>query len=54
MIPFVFLKKLLLSFSPLILMYFLKRGRKREIKRKHSPFSEFDKEKIVEGEIIDL
>lgn len=53
MIPFTFLKKLLLSFFPLILMYLLKKGRKEEIKRKNSPFSEIDKSKIVEGEIVE-
>lgn len=61
MIPFIIIKKILLSLAPLVLFYLLRKmGNKQKPKRK-SHLSEFDpstplrasKDKIVEGEVID-
>lgn len=53
MIQFIIIRKILLSLVPLILFHlFRKMGNKQQLKRK-SHLSEFDKEKIVEGEIVD-
>jgi hypothetical protein len=53
MIPFIIIRKVLLSLVPLILFYLLRKiGNKRQPKRK-SHLSEFDKSQIVEGEIVD-
>ena len=53
MIQFIIIRKVLLSLVPLLLFYLLRKmGNKQQLKRK-SHLSEFDKEKIVEGEIVD-
>ena len=51
MIPFSFFRKILLTLVPLALFYLLKKGEKKDIKKKSS-LSDFDKNKIVEGEIV--
>ncbi len=38
--------------APLVLFYLLKKGEKKDIK-KQSSLSDFDKNKIVEGEIVE-
>ncbi len=53
MIPLIIIKKILLSLAPLFLFYLLRKmGKGRQLGRK-SKLSDFDKDKIVEGEIID-
>ncbi|GEM_PF-1633345 len=52
MIPFVIIRKIFLSFAPMVLFYLLRKSSKDKALRKPH-LSEFDKEKIVEGEIID-
>lgn len=52
MIPFSFLRKILLTLAPLAFFYLLKKGEKKDSKKKSS-FSDFDKNKIVEGEIVE-
>jgi len=52
-IPFSILRKILLTLAPLVLFYLLKKqSSKGEVKRKSS-LSDFDKSKIVEGEIVE-
>ncbi|MBU3895873.1 hypothetical protein KKG36_00935 [Patescibacteria group bacterium] len=51
MIPFSFFKKILLTLAPVALLYLLKKGEKKDIKKKSS-LSDFDKSKIEEGEIV--
>jgi len=52
MIPFVIIRKILLSFAPMVLFYLLRKvSRDKALGKSH--LSEFDKEKIVEGEIVD-
>lgn len=52
MIPFVIIRKILLSFVPMVLFYLLRKSSKDKTLGK-SHLSEFDKEKIVEGKIVD-
>ena len=53
MIPLLIIKKVLLFLAPIFLFYFLRKmGNKQQPKRKSHLF-DFDKEKIVEGEIVD-
>jgi len=53
MIPLLIIKKLLLFLVPIFLFYFLRKmGNKQQPKRK-SHLSNFDKEKIIDGEIVD-
>ena len=49
MIPFSFLRKILLALAPIVLFYLL--GRKEKGKNKKT-LSDFDKSKIVDGEIV--
>lgn len=51
MIQFIILKKILLSLAPLIIFYLLRKIGKKESKRKFH-LTDFSKEKIVEGEIV--
>ena len=50
--PFSFFRKILLTLAPLALFYLLGRKGKEKIKIKSS-LSDFDKSKIVEGEIVE-
>ena len=53
MIPIFIIRKVLLSLVPLILFYLLRKiGKRKKSRRKSHPF-DFDKEKIVDGEIVD-
>jgi len=53
MIQFIIIKKILLFLAPLLFFYFLRKiGNKHQSKRK-SYLSNFDKEKIIDGEIVD-
>ena len=52
MIQFIIIRKIFLFLVPLVLFYLLRKMGKGEPGRK-SYLSEFDKEKIVEGEIVD-
>lgn len=53
MIQFIIIKKIFLFLVPLFLFYLLKKmGNNQQPKRK-SHLSEFDKEMIVEGEVVD-
>ncbi|MDP3998832.1 MAG: hypothetical protein Q8P89_04435 [bacterium] len=53
MIPLLIIRKILFSFAPIFLFYLLRKmGNKQQPKRK-SPLFEFDKSRIVEGEIVD-
>lgn len=51
MTPFSFLRKILLTLVPLVLLYLLRKKEEKTTKRKSS-LSGFDKSKIVEGEIV--
>lgn len=53
MIPLLIIKKILLFLAPLFLFYFLKKIGKRGKPKRKSHLSDFDKEKIVEGDIVD-
>ena len=53
MIQIIIIRKVLLSLVPLILFYLLRKMGKRENLKKKSHLFDFDKEKIVEGEIVD-
>ena len=53
MIPFVIIRKILLFLAPIFLFYFLRKMGKRVQPKRKSHLSDFDKEKIVEGEIVD-
>lgn len=53
MIQFIIIRKVLLFLAPLVAVYLLRKMGKREQSKKKSHLSEFDKEKIVEGEIVD-
>lgn len=53
MIPLIIIKKILLFLAPLFVFYLLRKMGKREQSKKKSHQSNFDKEKIVEGEIVD-
>ncbi len=48
---FLIFRKILLALAPLVFFYLLKKGKKKDYK-KNSSRSDFDKGKIVEGEII--
>ena len=52
MIPFVIIRKILLSIVPLVLFYLLRKMIKNQEPKRKSNLPDFDKEKIVEGEII--
>ena len=45
------IRRVLLPLVPLVLFYLLKKGVKKDSKKKFS-LSDFDKNKIVEGEIV--
>jgi len=51
MIPFIIIRKMLLSFIPLVLFYLLRKSSKDRTLGK-SKLSDIDKSKIVEGEIV--
>lgn len=51
MIPFIIIRKIFLSLIPLVLFYFLRKMGKESQKKSHLP--DFEKEKIIEGEIVD-
>ena len=53
MIQFIVIKKILLFLAPLFLFYLLRKIGKREQPKKKSHLSDSDKEKIVEGDIVD-
>ena len=53
MIPFVIIRKILLSLVPPLLFYLLRKMRKEQQPKIKSHLSNFDKVKIVEGEIVD-
>lgn len=61
MIPLVIIRKILLSFAPMVLFYLLRKMRKEQQPKIKSHLSDFDpsaplrasKSKIVEGEIVD-
>ena len=44
-------RKIIFTLAPLMLFYLLKKRKKKDFKKKSS-LSDFDKSKIVEGEII--
>ena len=52
MIPFVIIRKILLSLVPLVLFYLLKKKGEDKPKKKSS-FLDLDKSQIIEGEIVD-
>ena len=52
MIPFIIFKKILLSLAPLVIFYFLRKMSKDKPKRKSHLFN-FDKDKIIDGEIVE-
>ena len=53
MIPIVIIRKIFLSIAPLVLFYILRKMIKNYEPKKRSHLPDFDKEKIVEGEIVD-
>ncbi len=53
MIPFVIIRKILLSIVPLVLFYLLRKMIKNQEPKRKLHLPDFDKEKIVEGEIVD-
>jgi len=53
MIQFIIIKKILLFLAPIFLFYFLRKMGKREQSKRKSYLSNFDKEKIIDGEIVD-
>ncbi|OGH50992.1 MAG: hypothetical protein A3H17_04075 [Candidatus Levybacteria bacterium RIFCSPLOWO2_12_FULL_37_14] len=53
MIPFVIIRKIFLSIVPLVFFYFLKKIINPQKPKRKSHLPDLDKEKIVEGEIID-
>lgn len=50
---FAFLKRLFLSFAPLMFFYLLRRKRPGKKNNKNPPVSQIDKSKVVEGEIVE-
>ena len=48
---FLILRKIIIALVPLVLFYLLKKGNRKSF-RKKSSLSDFDKNKIVEGEIV--
>ena len=53
MIPLLIIKKILLFLAPIFLFYLLRKTGKREQPKRKSHLSEFDKSRIVDGEIVD-
>ena len=54
MIPFALIRKVLVSLAPLALFYLLRRvARKQHLPKKKSHPFDFDKSKVVEGEIVE-
>jgi len=53
MIPFIIIRRIFLSIMPLIFFYILRKIVKNKEPKGKSQLSDFDKEKIVEGEIVD-
>ena len=53
MIPFVIIRKIFLYIIPLVLFYFLRKMTKNKEPKRKPHLPDFDKEKIVEGEIVD-
>ena len=53
MIQLVIIRKIFLSIVPLVLFYILRKMVKNQEPKKRSRLPDFDKEKIVEGEIVD-
>ena len=54
MIPFILIKKILVSLTPLALFYILRKvakGQQLPKRKSHPP--DFDKSRIVEGEIVE-
>ena len=52
MIPFIILRKLLLSLAPLVLFYLLRKvAIKKPVRKSH--LSGFDKNQIIDGEIVE-
>ena len=49
---FLILRKIIIALAPLVLFYLLKKGDKESFRKKFS-LSDFDKNKIVEGEIVE-
>ncbi len=52
MIPFILVRKILLSLAPLVIFYLLRKMSKNKPKRK-SYLSDFDRDKIIDGEIVE-
>ena len=52
MMPLVIFKKLLLFFAPFVILYFLRKIGKKNIKKK-SHLSDINKSQIVEGEVVE-
>ena len=52
MIPFVIIRKIFLYIVPLVLFYLLRKMIKNQEPKGGSRLPDFDKEKIVEGKII--
>ena len=53
MIQFIIIKKILLFLVPIFLFYFLRKMGKGEQPKRKSHLPDFDKEKIVDGEIVE-
>jgi len=54
MIPFALIRRILISIAPLALFYLLKKVARNQHLPKSKPHSsDFDKSKIVEGEIVE-
>ncbi len=53
MIPFVIIRKIFLSIVPLVLFYILRKMIKNQEPKRRLHQSDFDKEKIIEGKIVD-
>ena len=52
MIPLVIIRKIFLSIVPLVLFYLLRKMIKNQKPKRKSNLPDFDKEKIIEGKII--
>ena len=54
MIPFVIIRKILVSLAPLALFYLLRKvARNQHVPKRKTHSSDFDTSKIVEGEIVE-
>jgi hypothetical protein len=54
MIPFVLIRKMLVSIAPLALFYLLRKvARDQRLPKRNSHTAGFDKSQIVEGEIVE-